>query len=158
MNSVEQYLEDNHISYIMHEHPAVYTCEEAETHCGNIPGLACKNLLLKDQKGKRYVLVVLPATKRADIKKISETIGEKKMSFASAEAVKEKLGLEPGSVSPFGLLNDPHHEIELCIDQDVSNAEIVSFHPNRNTASIELTGDMFKKFLQTLPHNIYQIT
>ena len=64
MNSVEQYLEDNHISYIMHEHPAVYTCEEAETHCGNIPGLACKNLLLKDQKGKRYVLVVLPATKK----------------------------------------------------------------------------------------------
>lgn len=158
MTTVEAYLEDNQIQYILHEHPPVYTCEEATKYCSDIPGLACKNLFLTDKKGKRYFLFVLPATKRADLKKISKMLMENKIHFAHAESLKEKLGLEPGAVSPFGLINDQNHEVEVYIDEMVYTANTVSFHPNRNTASLELTREMFHKFLQTLKHKIQVIT
>lgn len=150
MSNVEDFLKSNNITYILHEHPAVFTCEEAEKYCGNIPGLACKNLLLKGKKSERYFLIILPAEKRADLKKISEMVNEKQITFASPKNLLEKLSLEPGSVSPFGLLNDKNHEIEVYVDKKVYYADIVSFHPNRNTASLELSGEMFQKFLKII--------
>lgn len=113
MTTPEQFLRDHNIAYIRHDHPAVYTCEDAEKHCGDIPGMACKNLLLKDKKNERYFLVIMPANKRMDLKKFSEIAGTNKISFASDDALREKLGLEPGSVSPFGLLNPAAHDVEL---------------------------------------------
>lgn len=154
MTRVEDFLKSQGIQYILHEHPAVYTCEEAEKYCGNIPGLACKNLLLKGRKSGRYFLVILPAKKRADLKKIGKIVDDKQITFANTENLLEKLGLEPGSVSPFGLINDKKNEIEVCVDKDVYNADRVSFHPNRNTASLELSGEMFRKFLQIIEHEI----
>lgn len=154
MTIVEDFLKSKDIKYVLHEHPAVYTCEEAEKYCGNVPGIACKNLLLRDKKGRRYFLVVLTADKRTDLKKFGGTVGESKITFASAEALLEKLGLEAGAVSPFGLLNDKKTEVEVYIDKDVYNADIVSFHPNRNTASLELSGEMFRKFLQAIENPI----
>ncbi|PIP26600.1 MAG: prolyl-tRNA synthetase associated domain-containing protein [Candidatus Moranbacteria bacterium CG_4_9_14_3_um_filter_40_7] len=154
MTNVEDFLKSNGIKFIQHEHSAVYTCEEAEKYCGNIPGLACKNLLLKGRKSGRYFLVILPAEKRANLKKIGGMVGDKQMTFASAEALLEKLGLEPGAVSPFGLLNDQNHEVEAYIDKKVYCAKIVSFHPDRNTASLELSGEMFRKFLRVIRHKI----
>jgi Ala-tRNA(Pro) deacylase len=93
------------------------------------------------------VLLILSADKRADLKKLSKTMGEEKVIFASADNLKEKLGLEPGSVSPFGLINDKNHDVEVYIEPEVFYADIVSFHPNINTATLELTGEMFIKFL-----------
>ncbi len=154
MQQVEKYLDDNNIEYTLHEHPAVYTCEEAEKYCGDIPGLACKNLFLKDKKGSRHFLIVLPATKRADLKQIAVLVGEKKVSFASSDALMEKMNLEPGAVSPFGLINDSQHEIEVFVDSDVHAAAIVSFHPNRNTGTLELTGAMFNNFLNGIENNV----
>lgn len=158
MTHVEDFLKSKGIEFILHEHPAVYTCEEAEKYCGDIPGLACKSLFLKGKKSGRYFLVILPAEKRADLKKIGETVGDKQITFASPEALLEKLGLEPGSVSPFGLLNDKNHEVEIYIDQKVYDAKIVSFHPNRNTASLELSGAMFCKFLQAIENKTQVIS
>lgn len=66
---IEEFLKNHHIEYKKHEHPAVFTCEEAEKHCLNIPGIATKNLFLRDDKKKRYFLVVLPAKKQVEIKK-----------------------------------------------------------------------------------------
>lgn len=97
--NIERFLRSNGIDFVLHEHPAVYTCEEAEKYCGDIPGLSCKNLFLRNKKHDRYFLVILPATKKADLKKLSEAAGEK-LTFASPEELKDKLGLEPGSVSP----------------------------------------------------------
>ena len=154
MPTIGQYLKDHHITYVSHEHPAVFTCEEAEKHCVNVPGIPGKNLFLRSSKGKRYFLVILPASKRADLKQIAQTVGESKISFASAETLKEKLGLEPGSVSPFGLINDQNHEIEVYIDAEIYNAPLVNFHPNRNTASLELTREMFHKYLGTQANKV----
>lgn len=154
MINIESFLKTNDIEFILHEHPAVFTCEEAEKYCGNVPGLACKNLLLQDKKGKRYFLVILPAAKRTDLKKFSEIAGEGKVTFASPKALMEKLGLESGAVSPFGLLNDKKNEVEVYIDKEIYDADVVSFHPNRNTASLELSRGMLHKFLQVIEHKI----
>lgn len=154
MIKVKEFLELHRIKYILHEHPAVYTCEEAEKYCGHIPGLACKNLFLRDSKHKRYFLAILPAQKSTDLKKLCSIAGVKKLSFANTESLRDILGLEEGSVSPFGLLNDLTGEVELYVDKDVYSAETVIFHPNVNTASLELSRRMFRKFLQIIDHEV----
>lgn len=154
MIDVESYLQSHGITYIKHEHPAVFTCEEAEEHCADIPGLPCKNILLKNKKGTVYALVLLPAKKQVDLKHICEVLDQKKMSFASAERLKQKLGLDPGSVSPFGLLNNTEHDVAALVDKEVYDAETVSFHPNRNTATLELGRDMFHRFLESIENDV----
>lgn len=154
MTKVKEFLESHQIEYVLHEHPAVYTCEEAERYCGDIPGLACKNLFLRDSKHKRFFLAVLPAQKKTDLKKLGKIVGVNKITFADTESLRDKLGLEAGSVSPFGLINDIRGEVELYVDKDVYVAETVIFHPNVNTASLELSRHMFLKFLQTIDHEV----
>jgi Ala-tRNA(Pro) deacylase len=150
MKSVEKFLEKKGIDYVLHEHTAVFTCEEAEKHCSNVPGVPSKNLFLRDDKKRRYFLVILDAKKRADLKKLGEELGVKRLSFANSDELKEKLGLEPGEVSIFGLLNDSEREVELFFEKEFLNAPVVNFHPNRNTASIELTNEMLKIFLKVI--------
>lgn len=156
MPNVEEYLKSKNINYVLHEHPAVFTCEDVEKLCLSVPGLASKNLFLRDQKKLRFFLLILPATKQTDLKKFAEIVAEKKLSFANSDLLMEKLGVEPGSVSPFGLLNDTEHKVEVYIDSEIYNAEIVNFHPNRNMASLELTKEMFHKYLQSI-ENSYKI-
>jgi Ala-tRNA(Pro) deacylase len=146
--SVEDYLTSHGIEFKVHEHPPVQTCEELAQY--SVPGLACKNLFLRDQKKTRYILVVLPAAQQTDLKKLAEQVGDKKLSFVNPETMKQKLGVEPGAVSPFGLLNNSEGDVELWIAREVMEAPVVHFHPNRNTASVELTGEMFGIFLQEL--------
>ena len=151
---VEDFLKENQIEFVLHEHPAVYTTAEAAVHTAHIPGLDCKNLVLKDQKSRRFFLLVLPAEVKADINEFAKSVGEKKLSFANSTNLMDLLGLEPGSVSPFGLLNDTEKKIEVYFHPDVLIAEVVKFHPNRNTASLEISRDMFKKYLDMTGHTI----
>ncbi len=146
----EKFLQLHQIKYTIHHHRAVYTCEEAEKYCHNIPGISSKNLFLRNENKQRYFLAVLPANKRIDLKKFAQLVKSKKISFANTQSLKEKLNTTSGSVSPFNLLHDQEHQIELFIDQQVYDAKIVGFHPNYNTATIELSQKMFHKFLQTL--------
>ena len=150
MKKVLNFLSLHDIEYVLHEHEAVFTTEEAKAHAGDIPGLACKNLLLRNRKKTRYFLLVLPADKPTNIKEFAGRVGAKNLSFASADALMEKLGLTPGSVSPFGLINDTAGSVELFVDQEVMDAAIVTFHPNINTATLELTKQMFRKYLEVL--------
>jgi Ala-tRNA(Pro) deacylase len=94
------------IPYVRHEHPPVYTVEEAEQHWENITGAHCKNLFLRNKKGNRHYLLVLDSSKRADLKTLEKQLGEDRLSFASPERLMRYLGLEVGAVSPFGLIND----------------------------------------------------
>ncbi len=156
MTNIETFLASNKIEYVLHEHPALFTCDDRKKYDLHIPGLDCKNLFLKGKKSKKYFLVVLPAEKRADLKKIGNIVNDR-FSFGSKEALQEKMKLTPGSVSPFGLINDENNEIDVYMDREVHEADIVNFHPNRNTASLELTKDMFQKFLNLLKHTIQVI-
>lgn len=150
MNSVERYLQSHGVEYVRYEHPAVFTCEDAEKHCLLLPGLACKNLFLKSRKGDRYFVYTLPASARADLKQFASRVGADAVRFGSAEELMCMLQVEPGSVSPFGVVYDAEGKVELCIDVRVYSANMVTFHPNTNTASLLLTHDMFAKYLATL--------
>jgi Ala-tRNA(Pro) deacylase len=149
---VESFLTSNGIAFRSHEHPPVLTCDELAQY--GLPGLACKNLFLRDQKKRRFFLVVLPAHERTDLAHIGEVVGERKLSFASPESLLEKLGVTPGAVSPLGLLNDTSFTVEVFIHRAVMQADTVHFHPNRNTASLELTGEMFQNFTGMLRQKV----
>ena len=144
---VYEALESLDISYVRHEHPPVFTVEEAEKHWEEISGAHCKNLFLRNKKGNRHYLVVLESAKRADLKALEKQLGEDRLSFASPERLMRYLGLDTGAVSPFGLLNDGQKEVRVIIDQDLQEAETVNFHPNVNTATIGLSFSDFQKFL-----------
>lgn len=135
------------IAFVRYEHPPVYTVAEARLHWANLPGARCKNLFLRDEKGRRHFLVIAEHEKPIDLKKLAQRLGEKRLSFASPERLQRFLGVDPGSVSPFGLINDLNKEVEVIIDADLERAETIHFHPNINTVTIGLSVTDFKKFL-----------
>jgi len=144
---VYEVLEKLGIAYVKHEHPPVYTVDQAEQYWEDIEGTHCKNIFLRNKKGKRHYLVILLASKKADLNALERQLGEDKLSFASPERLMRYLGLEPGSVSPFGLINDSKKEVQVIIDRDLRRAEIVNFHPNINTATVGIDFTDFEKFL-----------
>jgi Ala-tRNA(Pro) deacylase len=145
---VEQRLQALGIQYEPYEHPPVATAEAAKEHWTAIEATHCKNLFLRNQKGSRHYLVVLEYTKRADLKRVAEQIGDGKLSFASPDRLMAHLGLTPGSVSPFGLINDADHTVHVALDHDLQAAERVSFHPNINTATLVISRVDFMRFLE----------
>jgi Ala-tRNA(Pro) deacylase len=134
------------IPFTRHEHPPVATANEAEQHWAGIDATHCKNLFLRNQKGSRHYLVVLKHPKRADLRSVADQIGDGKLSFASPERLMTHLGLMPGSVSPFGLINDAAHEVRLFLDHDLKS-DWISFHPNINTVTYVLAFTDFERFL-----------
>lgn len=153
--AVAEFLKENKIDYVMHEHPPVYTCEEAAIHCSDIPGIASKNLLLKDKKSEKYFLVIIAADKKLDNRQMQDFSGAKKIRFGNPDELDSLMGLTPGSVSPLGLINDTENNIIVLIDQDVWESDIVSFHPNRNNATLEIKKDMFHKLMKTLGNQYF---
>ncbi len=135
------------ITYEVFRHPPVFTVEEANEHWQDIPGKGCKNLFLRDNKGERHFLVVVPDEKRVDIKALGAERGLGRLGFGSPERLQRFLGLTPGSVSPFGLLNDPKGVVTVLIDSALLEETQVTFHPNINTATLMLSVADFKKFL-----------
>jgi Ala-tRNA(Pro) deacylase len=135
------------IPFSVKEHPPVFTVEEAEKHWEGITGAHCKNLFIRNKKGNRHYLLVIRSRKIADLKAITGILGEDRLSFASPERLTKYLGLEQGSVSPFGLINDREKEVEVVIDKDLADEERVNFHPNENTATLGLSYQDFEKFL-----------
>jgi len=140
-------LENLQIAYTRHTHPPVFTAEEAQRHWTNVEGAHLKNLFLRNKKGNRHYLVILECSKSADLRKLNDNLGEDRLSFGSPERLKRTLGLEPGAVSPFGLVNDSRKEVIVIIDQDIKKANRVNFHPNVNTATIGISTADFEKFL-----------
>lgn len=136
------------IPFTRYEHPAVFTVEQAREHWAAIPGLHCKNLFLTNRKGSRYFLVVMEASKQADLQAVSTQLGDGRLRFASPERLLAQLGLTPGSVSPFGVVNNATHDVHVALDEDLAGAELVAFHPNINTATLTLAFGDLLRFLQ----------
>jgi Ala-tRNA(Pro) deacylase len=135
------------IPFTRFDHPPVATVEEAAPHWAAIDATHCKNLFLRNQKGNRHYLVILEHAKRADLRAVADQIGDGKLSFASAERLMTHLGLTPGSVSPFGLINDREGHVRVFIDRDVKSSARVSFHPNDNTVTFVIAASDFERFL-----------
>ena len=155
-NVLEKFLDDNKIEYTLFTHPAVFTVSEAEEHCKSVPGLACKNLFLKDKKVAQFFLLTMPATKRLNMKELAKALGVKEFRFGTPEELMAILGLIPGAVSPLGLINDTKKRTQFLIDKEVSGADSINVHPNINTESIELKRDAFHRLVDALknPFNI----
>ena len=135
------------IPYVRHEHPPVATVAEAEKYWTSLRGAHCKNLFLRNNKGNRHYLVVAKASRRVDLKALTRTLGEDRLSFASAERLMRYLGLEAGSVSPFGLIHDTGKAVRVVVDAGLRDAGKVGFHPNVNTATLEISFGDFERFL-----------
>lgn len=155
---VFNFFKKNKIQYKIHEHPPVFTCEEAEKYIYGIPGIHAKNLVLLDKKKDRIFMVTLEGEKRLDLKWFRKFVKATKLSFAKEEILNEFLGLSGGSVSPFGLINDKNKKIIYYIDKDVYNSDIVNFHPNDNTASLELNKENFHRYLENVYHKVNVIS
>jgi Ala-tRNA(Pro) deacylase len=151
---VYEALEALGIPHVRHEHPPVFTLEEAERHWTGIEGAHCKNLFLRNKKGNRHYLVVLEGSKQADLRKLNAALREDRLSFASPERLKRCLGLDPGAVSPFGLINDTKKEVIVIIDRDLGRASYVNFHPNVNTATVGIRFADFERFLAWTGHKV----
>ncbi len=138
-NKLRLWLDSNAINYVYHSHEAVFTVDQAKLVTGHIPGLHCKNLFLVYSKDHLFYLVTLPALKSIKILELSKKLSLKKLSFAKPEDLMKILNLEPGSVSPLGLLNDTENKVTYIIDREVWDSSSVCFHPNVNTATLEIS-------------------
>ena len=111
-----------------------------------------KNLFLRDRRGKRHLLLVTLCSKSVSIAEFAEVVGADRLSFASAERLMKHLGVEPGSVTILGLLNDVSRSVELYIDRDVWIAPSIHAHPLRNDATLVLSHDALTTFLDATGH------
>ncbi|MBL4932470.1 prolyl-tRNA synthetase associated domain-containing protein [Clostridium paridis] len=148
MNNIYDILDNLNITYDEYKHEAVFTVAETKDIPMKIPGQHCKNLFLKNRKGDQYYLLIADDSKRVDIKHITKEINEKSLSFASEEKLKSILRLTPGSVTPFGLINDIDKHVKVLLDKDLGLCNYITFHPNVNTSTLLLSYNDFIKFLE----------
>ena len=135
------------VAYVRHEHPPVFTVEDADKYWTDLRGTHCKNLFLRNKKGNRHYLVIAPTSRAVDLRHLNAILHEDRLSFGSPERLMKYLGLEPGSVSPFGLINDPAHEVRVIADDELRTSAFLGFDPNTNTATLDISFPDFEKFL-----------
>lgn len=154
MTDIYDFLAQINVGYKRFDHPAVFTCDEADKHWVNSQGAHTKNLFLRTKKPPfKYYLYILECSQRADLKELTKKLDLiSRLTFAKDEELKAILDLTPGSVSPFGLINDKGHLVTVILDTRLSGYESLLFHPNTNTSTLEITSADFDKFLSGTGH------
>ena len=150
--TLSRWLASNAGDDTLFEHPAVHTIDEALIHVPAMPGLMVKNLFVRDEKGRRHLLVIVPFDKRIDLAALGRLLPASKLSMASPQRLQQHLGITPGSVSLFALIHDSAQAVELVLDQAVWEAEFVQAHPLRNTATVALSHAALVSFLTHTGH------
>lgn len=138
------------IPYEEVEHEAVYTVEDIQNLHLSIEGIGCKNLFLTD--GKHYYLYILKEDMRADLKALQRLLGVSRLSFASSSSLEKILHLSPGSVTPFGIIHDSSHLVQLLLDSSLKEQKLL-FHPNVNTRTISISFADFIRFIEYEKHS-----
>jgi len=138
-------LDELDIRFEYHEHPPLATIDDAIIHWKDFNSGRCKNIFFRNHKGDRHYLVILEHLRQLDIRDLEKRLKQGKLTFASDRRLKQYLGVEPGSVSPFGLINDREKHVHLFIDEKLREYERLAFHPNVNTASLVIrTADLLR--------------
>lgn len=146
-NELLRLLEHEGIDFELTEHPAAFSMNEMKEYELPHPEADAKNLFLRDDKKRNYYLVTVRGNKQADLKTFRKKHGLRPLSFANAEALEQFLSLTPGSVTPFGLLNDEDHKVYFFYDQDFLENDLIACHPMINTATVTLRmSDMIRLF------------
>ena len=136
------------IRYTHYDHPEAPTIEIARQYWRQDGSRHCKNLFFRNHKGNRHYLVVFDADRSLAIHDLEHRLRQGKLSFASEQRMERYLGLRPGSVSPFGLINDVENHVHLFLDKNLQREESLSFHPNDNTATVVIPREEFLRFLE----------
>lgn len=154
---VYDFLNRHDIPFEHYNHPEGKTIEEAKRWWKDDGSIHCKNLFFRNHKGNKHYLVCFNCDYDLDIHDLEHRLKESlisqrlpscgKLSFASPERMLKYLGLEPGSVSPFGLINDTEHHVHLFLDTNLQNADKLSFHPNDCRGTVVITKNNFEKYL-----------
>ncbi|MDR2892356.1 MAG: prolyl-tRNA synthetase associated domain-containing protein [Deltaproteobacteria bacterium] len=141
-------LDELQVSYELLEHPAAFTVEDMNQLGISDRGLVCKNLFLRDDKGKKHFLVTAPKDKPVDLDQVRRQLGSSRLGFASAERLDRFLGLVQGEVSPFGLLNDLEAKVEMVFDESLQGQDRLGVHPNDNTATVWISFDELRRVIE----------
>ena len=138
------------------EHPPAFTTEQADSYIEGIEGVRTKSMFLTNKKKTQYYLLIMDDQKSLDMDLFKDLVSANRIRMASADSLFEKMQLPPGTVSPFGLLNNPERDIQVYFDKDIVSEDTMTFHPNTNEKTIFVaTQDIFK-FLTHLGYD-YQI-
>lgn len=146
------YLDQHGIQYERHDHPAVFTVEEANRLVPKFPGAKTKNLFLKDKKGERHILVVVPHDKSVDLRAFASVMGAKKITLASPDRLMTHLELEPGAVSILGIVNDRRGAVEVVVDTAIWNQDLWQCHPLVNTSTVLISRSDIERLLEITGH------
>ncbi len=139
------------IAWKHNDHPPLHTVEESKELRGDLPGAHVKNMFLKDKKGQLWLVTCLEYRK-IRIRDLEKQVGATKASFGKPELLWEALGIRPGAVSPFGLINDPGHEVRVVLDQQMLEVDPINAHPLHNEATTTLGRDDFRRFFEITGH------
>jgi len=137
-------------------HPPLHTVEESKELRGNLPGAHCKSLFLKDKKGA-FWLVVAEEDRPVDLKTLHKRIGSGRLSFGKPDLLMELLGVRPGAVTPFGLINDTDCTVNVVLDADMMANDLLNYHPLHNEATTAIASADLVRFIEATGHGIQQI-
>jgi Ala-tRNA(Pro) deacylase len=146
-----QRLDSLDIKYTAYEHEAVFTVAESSKIKDEMDGLACRNLFLRDKKEVMFLITAANETK-IDLKKLPGLLGCEKLSFGSPDRLWRHLGVRPGSVCPFAVINDKDLAVRMVLDKTMMQAGLVNVHPLENTQSVALAPADLVKFLRETGH------
>lgn len=149
------FLDSNGFVYQRVEHPAVFTCAEAELHRPKVPAVSTKNLFLCDKKARRFFLVVTSCEKTVKLDELSPQLGVAYLRFASEKNLERILGVTRGAVTMMGLANDTGHLVELWIDAEVWQADTFLSHPLVNMATLVLSKSELERFFALSGHSMH---
>lgn len=139
------------ITHETHWHQPVFTVAESQALRGTLPGGHSKNLFLKNKKGDLW-LVTAAEDAAVDLKALTKTLGAGRLSFGKPDLLTEVLGVEPGSVTPFGLMNDTERRVVFVLDQRLAAMAPLNFHPLVNNATTAISPAGFRSFLEVTGH------
>lgn len=142
-----------HVDY--YEHKPVFTAQEGIQYTSHIPGLAAKNLFLRDEKNQ-FWLVVMPYHLKLPVRKLASFIHAPELQFAKPEHLLDYLGITPGSVTPLAIINDARHEVRLILDETLMASPLIQIHPLRNDMTITIKPQDLLKFIESCT-NDYRI-
>ena len=148
--TIYQLLEKLNIDFEYHEHEAIPTIELALIHKKDIEATHCKNVFMRNHKGKKHYYVVIEQSKKVNIRQLELLLKQGKLSFASDHRLEKYLSVKPGAVSPLGLVHDKEKNSKVFIDQALEKADKLSFHPNVSDASLVIKTEDLIKYLNHL--------
>lgn len=146
------FLHQQKFAFEQFEHPAVFTCEEADAHRPQHPATSTKNLFLCDKKARRFFLAVTSCERSLQLDQLAGHLGVSHLRFASEENLMRLLGLTRGSVTMLGLVNDRAHQVELWLDSAIWQSEYFLAHPLINTATLLISKAELLRFLTLTGH------